>query len=227
MLFRWLHRRSKQLTQEKACICGDLRELHGDEVLYARYMEEVYAEVAGIVVPPLPTAPVEMRGTTFLGGGASRLSPEAIQHATSTYVPQPSVVGATPITPMERAIGQDPTTNTAIAPVEAATAAVGESQSTTRTTFVFGQSETATATATEGGGQALVRQPVAPVMPVLLCNTPAQQRKLRAHMILHKVNEQLAEIQVYRRRLQQILNDRTHMAPNCPMAPSPPQQSEM
>jgi hypothetical protein len=109
----------------------------------------------------------------------------------------------------------------ATAPVEAATVAVGESQ---RTTFVFGQSETATATATAGGGQTLVVQPRAPVMPVLLCNTPAQQRKLRAHMILHKVNEQLAEIQVYRRRLQQMLNDRTHMTP---MAPSLPQQSEM
>jgi hypothetical protein len=82
MLFRWLHRRSKQLTQEKACIRGDLRNLHGrDEALYSRCMEEVSADVAAIVVPPLPNAPVEMRGTTFLGGGASRLSPEYIQHA--------------------------------------------------------------------------------------------------------------------------------------------------
>jgi hypothetical protein len=54
-----------------------------------------------------------------------------------------------------------------------------------------------------------------------------QERKLRAHMILHKVNEQLAEIQVYRRRLHQMLHDQTHVAPNYPMAPSPPQQSEM
>ena len=82
MLFRWLHRRSKQFTQEKACICGDLQYLHGrDEDLYSKCMEEVSAEVAAIVVPPLPNAPVEMRGTTFLGGGASRLSPEYIQHA--------------------------------------------------------------------------------------------------------------------------------------------------
>jgi hypothetical protein len=81
--------------------------------------------------------------------------------------------------------------------------------------------------ATVGGGQTPVLQPEVPAMPVLLCRSPAQERKLKAHMILHKVNEQLAEIQVYRRRLQQMLNDRTHMAPNCPMAPSPPQQSEM
>jgi hypothetical protein len=53
MLFRQLQWRSKQLTQKKACICGELRELHGDDVLYAGYMEELYAEVAAIEVTTL------------------------------------------------------------------------------------------------------------------------------------------------------------------------------